>query len=222
MKRAAALRATTFVEPGSVLGVGSGTTVNCFIDELGRSGARPSAAVAASRETRRRLQAIGLRVIGLDEAGELPVYVDGADEVDPDGRMLKGAGGAHTMEKAIGTAARLFVCIVDETKIVARLGERGPVALEVLGPSVEQVAAEVADMCGTPVVRSWQVSDSGNVLVDVKGLDLSDPEAMEVRLDAISGVVECGIFARRRADVVVVGEATGVRVLRLHSPVAEG
>jgi ribose 5-phosphate isomerase A len=142
----------------------------------------------------------------------LPLYVDGADEVDPELRLIKGGGGAHTREKAVATASELFVCIVDESKLVERLG-RAPVPLEVVPWAAAFVAKRVAALGGHSAARSGFLTDNDNVVIDVTGLDLSDPEALEVELDAIPGVVVGGVFARRRADVVLVGTAGGVRRL---------
>jgi ribose 5-phosphate isomerase A len=209
MKDAAARGALAYVDTAAPLGVGTGTTVGHFIDLLGSSGRLPREAVATSIETKMRLEAIGVTVIPLPEVGHPTVYIDGADEIDPAGRMIKGGGGAHAAEKAVASASRLFVCIVDATKVVRRLGERAPVPLEVLPEAAELVRDAVHALGGVATERTGRRADSGNLLFDCVGLDLTAPESLEERLDAIPGVVECGVFARRRADVVIVGEPDG-------------
>jgi ribose 5-phosphate isomerase A len=213
MKRAAAAAAIDHVTPGTTIGVGTGSTAGFFIEALA---ARPNlvvAAVASSEATARALRAAGIRALDLTAAPyPLPLYVDGADEVDAELRLIKGGGGAHTREKVLATAAGLFVCIVDETKLVERLG-RAPVPLEVVPWAAAFVADRVSALGGRSAVRPGFISDNGNAVLDAVELDLSDPEGLELELDAIPGVVECGIFARRRADVVLVGSAAGVRRL---------
>ena len=159
-------------------------------------------------------------MVGLDEAPSLPLYVDGADQVDPELRLIKGAGGALAREKVVASASELFVCIVDESKLVERLGAAGdhreaapPVPLAVLPMAAALVAERVRALGGSPAARSGFVADDGLAILDVAGLDLGDPERVEAELDAIPGVVECGIFARRRADVVLAGAAAGVRTI---------
>ena len=162
----------------------------------------------ARRVTAAALRAAAIPVVSLAESGPLPLYVDGADEVDPQLRLIKGAGGAHTREKVLATAARLFVCIVDESKLDDRLGI-APIPLEVLPMAAPLVVERVAALGGVARQRPSFVSDSGNAIYDVAGLDLTAPEQLEMELDAIPGVVECGLFARRRADVVLVGTPDG-------------
>ena len=212
MKRAAAAAALKYVERGTIVGVGSGSTSAFFVallaerrDVLG--------AVASSEGTAAALRAAAVPVVSLAEAGPLALYVDGADEVDPRLRLIKGAGGAHTREKVLATAARTFVCIVDDSKLVERLGN-APIPLEVLPMAAPVVVERVAALGGTLLVRPGFVSDNGNAIFDVSGLDLSHPQRLEAELDAIPGVVECGIFARRRADVVLVGTPGGGLVRR--------
>lgn len=203
-KRAAAEAAVEYVEPGATIGVGTGSTVALFIEALAGLPAdrRPAAAVASSEATAAALLAAGIPVV--EPAATLPLYVDGADEVDPGLRLVKGAGGALTREKVLAASAELFVCIVDEAKVVARLGA-APVPLEVVPMAAAFVAARVAADGGQAVLRRGYVTDNGNVVLDVTGLDLSDPDRLEVELDAIPGVLECGVFARRRADLALVG-----------------
>lgn len=209
-KRAAARAALAYVEPGALLGVGSGSTVAHFIDALAGSAVRPAAAVAASRDTEEALVRAGITVIALDDAERpLSVYVDGADEVERSGRAIKGGGGAHAREKLIAKASSTWVCIVDESKLVERLGESAPVPLEVVPELLPTVLVSVATLGGEPRLCEGRLADSGDPLVDVHGLDLADPVAVEDALEAIPGVVACGVFARRRADVVLVGRADG-------------
>lgn len=209
MKRAVAESAVDYVTSDHVIGVGTGSTVAYFIAALGRRPQRPVAAVATSARTAMLLERAGIRVVTLGELDALAVYVDGADEIDSDGRMIKGAGGAHTAEKIVASAARMFVCIADESKSVAMLGVRAPLPLEVVPVAARVVAKRIAEMGGLAVLRHGMVTDSGNPLLDVTGLDFSDPVALELALDAIPGVIECGLFARRRADVALIGIRDG-------------
>jgi len=214
-KRAAARAAVAFVHPELVLGVGSGSTVALFIEELGLSGVRPSVAVSTSDATDALLRDIDVAVVPLEDVAEpIEIYVDGADEVDPLGRAIKGGGGAHTREKRVATASDAWVCIVDDAKVVPHLGYRWAVPLEVDASRLHDVHDAVTALGGLPTVREGRTADSGNPLVDVSGLDLDDPAGMESRLEAIDGVVACGIFARRRADVVIVGHPDGSVTIR--------
>jgi ribose 5-phosphate isomerase A len=219
-KRAAAEAAVAFVSPRTTIGVGTGSTADHFIAALAARPELVAAAVASSVASAAALQEAGIRVVGLEEAPSLPLYVDGADAVDPGLRLIKGAGGALAREKVVASAAEVFVCIVDETKLVDRLGtgapgEAGgaPVPLAVLPMAAAFVAARVRALGATPAARHGFVSDDGAAIIDVTGLDLSDPERLEAELGAIPGVVECGIFSRRRADVVLAGTRAGVRTI---------
>jgi len=207
MKRNAARATLDFVEPGSVIGVGSGTTVWCFIDLLAESRLRISGAVAASRETARRLAEIGVDVLELSQIRPA-LYVDGADEVDMSGRAIKGGGAAQTHEKAVATASGYWACIVDATKVVRALGG-APVPLEVEPAAVPAVAEAIRAIGGDAMVRPDVLTDAGNPVLDATGLAFADPLALELELDAIPGVIECGVFARRTADVILVGRAGG-------------
>jgi ribose 5-phosphate isomerase A len=209
--RAAAVRALEHVEPGSLLGVGTGATVGQLIELLATSERRPAAAVASSRRTAHLLLAAGIDVVPLPESGRVPLYIDGADEVDPALRMVKGGGGAHAREKVLACAAELFVCIVDDSKMVPALGS-GPVPVEVLPFARYWVARRLSELGGRSAHRVDFVTDNGNELLDVHGLDLSDPCAVECAIACIPGVVACGIFARRPADVAYVGDAAGAVV----------
>jgi ribose 5-phosphate isomerase A len=194
-KRAAALAALPLVQDGMVLGVGTGSTTAYFIDALPTT----VTAVASSEATAARLRARGIRVVDLNEVAELPLYVDGADEVDPLGRTIKGGGGALTREKICAAAARTFACIVDPSKRVPALGKR-PLPIEVIPMARAHVMRELGG-----VWREGFVSDNGGHIIDVSGLDFSDPELLEAELSQIVGVIEVGLFARRRADVVLDG-----------------
>ncbi len=211
MKRAAARRACELVEDGSVLAVGSGSTVDAFIEELEASGTKLAAAVAASGATAVNLSNRGFLVVTLEEA-ELPIslFVDGADAVDHLGRAIKGGGGAHGGEKVLAYASTTWACIVDQSKLSSSLAATGlPVPLEVLDDTLPLVERMVHKLGAEAEVRGDFRTDHGNPILDVRGLDLSEPERLELELDAIPGVVECGIFARRCADLIVVGAADG-------------
>jgi ribose 5-phosphate isomerase A len=207
MKRNAARAALDFVEPGSVIGVGSGTTVWTFIDMLAESGMPLAGAVSTSNETTFRLRQIGIPVVALSEASPA-LYIDGADEIDMAGRALKGKGGALTREKVVATACAYWACIVDATKVKRMLVEES-VSLEVAETMVDSVRESMAALGGVTERRAGQVTDAGNPLLDVAGLSLCDPAATEELLDDIPGIIGNGIFARRRADVILVGRAVG-------------
>ncbi len=210
MKRAAAHAAIAFVQPGTVIGVGTGTTATRFIEALAVSGIPVAGAVASSDETARRLEAAGIPRSELNDTGEIPLYVDGADEIDGRLRLIKGGGGALTSEKIVASSARLFVCIADQTKLVDRLGAF-PLPVEVLPEARALVIRQLALLGGEAVVREGTTTDHGNIIIDVSGLDFADPLSLETILDRIPGVVECGVFARRPADVLLLGTAHGVR-----------
>lgn len=209
-KKAAALAALDFIKNDMVIGVGSGSTVHYFIDALASVKSKIEGAVASSAESARRLQAIGIPVLDLNSAGEIPLYVDGADEVNEAHQMIKGGGGALTREKIVATAAKKMVCIVDESKVVDLLGQF-PVAVEVIPMARSMVARQIVLLGGDPMYREGFVTDNGNVILDVYNLKLLDPKAFEEKLKAITGVVESGIFAKRKADIVLVGESSTVR-----------
>jgi ribose 5-phosphate isomerase A len=207
MKHNAARAAIEFLEPGILLGVGSGTTVWAFIEELAASGMGIVSAVSASDETSRRLRAIGIDVLDLD-ARHPAIYIDGADEIDMSGCAIKGGGAAHRREKAIALSAEHWVCIVDAGKVVTCLGGV-PIPLEVEEDAIDSVKAAIGELGGTARLREGVITDSGNPVLDATGFTLSDAEGLEAELDAIPGVIENGIFARRRADVILIGRASG-------------
>jgi len=210
MKKAAALAALEFVEAGMVVGVGTGSTADHFIDALARVGERIDAAVSSSEASTRRLARAGIRVLDLRDVDRLPLYVDGADEVDPRRALIKGGGGALTREKIVAQASERFVCIVDDSKLVARLGAF-PLPVEVIPMARRQVAGAIAGLGGRPEPRDGFVTDNGNEILDVHDLEIADPLELESTLNQIPGVVTNGLFARRRADVVLVGADSGVR-----------
>jgi len=214
MKRSAAAAALEYVEPGRVIGVGTGSTAGHFIDALAGSGRRVEAAVASSIATAERLRSAGIRVVELDDAGELPVYVDGADEATRQGWLIKGGGGALTREKIIAAASRVFVCIVDESKLVGKLGAF-PLPIEVIPMAQGLVARELTRMGGRPAPREAFTTDNGNCILDVTGLDMGDPPALESVLNQLTGVVSVGLFCRRPADVILAGAASGVEAIRV-------
>ncbi|HLT43655.1 MAG TPA: ribose-5-phosphate isomerase RpiA [Luteimonas sp.] len=204
-KRLAGEKAIEFVEEGSVVGVGTGSTVAYFIDALGRIRDRIAGAVSSSEQSTRQLRGLGIEVLDLNAAGPLPLYVDGADECDPQRRLIKGGGAALTREKIIAQASQRFVCVVDPAKQVDVLG-RFPLPVEVIPMARSLVAREILALTGgQPVWREGVVTDNGNWVLDVHGLRIVDPVAMEERLNQIPGVVCVGLFARRAADVVIVG-----------------
>jgi ribose 5-phosphate isomerase A len=212
MKRAAAAAAIAYVPEGCVLGVGTGSTANYFIAELARIRGRLAGAVASSEATAARLKALGIPVLDLNEVEELPVYVDGADEVTRALAMIKGGGGALTREKIVAAAARTFVCIADRTKLVETLG-RFPLPVEVIPMARAYVARELRRLGGAPELRAGFVTDNGNLILDVRGLEIAEPAELESEINQIAGVVANGLFARRGADVLLLGTERGVETL---------
>ncbi|MDH5834313.1 ribose-5-phosphate isomerase RpiA [Luteimonas kalidii] len=212
-KRLAGEQAIEFVEDGMVVGVGTGSTVAYFIDALARIRDRIAGVVSSSEQSTARLRGHGIEVLDLNAAGPLPLYVDGADECDPQRRLIKGGGAALTREKIIAQASERFVCIIDPAKQVDVLG-RFPLPVEVIPMARSLVAREIlAASGGQPVWREGVVTDNGNWVLDVHGLRIADPVALEGALNQIPGVVCVGLFARRPADVVIVG-GQPPRVLR--------
>lgn len=208
-KRRVAQEALSYVREGMVLGVGTGSTVNCFIETLAESGNDIEGAVSSSQATTGKLKAIGVRVRELNDTGTLDLYIDGADEFDKHRRLIKGGGGALTREKVIAAASRKFVCIVDESKMVGVLGAF-PLPVEVIPMARSYVARQMVVLGGSPELREGFVTDNGNEIIDVRNLDLVDPVRMEKAINNIAGVVTCGLFAIRPADVVLMATATGV------------
>ena len=209
LKIEVARAALKYVEDGMVLGVGTGSTVNAFIDELASAGIRLDGAVSSSEQTTERLKKIGVSVRELNHTGDLDLYIDGADEVDGGKRLIKGGGGALTREKVIAGASRKFICIVDESKRVKVLGEF-PLPVEVIPMARSFVARQLRKLGGNPELREGFTTDNGNVILDVRGLDLVDPAQTETRINGIPGVVTCGLFALRGADEVLIGSESGI------------
>jgi len=208
-KQAAARAALDEIEPGWIIGVGTGSTTNRFIDALAGMRNEIAGAVASSTASAERLRRGGIRLIDLNDLDDLPVYVDGADEANPARELIKGGGGALTREKIIASAAKSFVCIVDDSKLVERLGAF-PLPVEVLALAARQVGRRIEALGGRPVPREGFRTDNGNVILDVHGLAVDDAGRLEDLLNLIPGVVENGLFSRRRADLLLVGTEAGV------------
>jgi len=211
-KQRAAAAALEYLREGGLVGVGTGSTVNFFIDALAAVRDRIAGAVSSSEASTSRLRAAGIPVLDLNAVDELEVYVDGADEATRALHLIKGGGGALTREKIVAAASRRFVCIVDEQKVVERLG-RFPLPVEVIPMARRHVARHLARLGGEPVWRQGFVTDNGNDILDVHGLAIPDPVALEGEIDQIAGVVTVGLFARRPADVLLVGTPSGVVTL---------
>jgi ribose 5-phosphate isomerase A len=212
LKKQVAEAALKYVVEDAVVGVGSGSTVFMFIDALAKMKNRIDGAVAASEASAARLKQHGIRVVELNSVSELPVYVDGADEVTEHLHMIKGGGGALTREKIIAAVAKRFVCICDASKLVPVLG-KFPLPVEVIPMARSYVGREMLRRKAQPVLRENFTTDNGNLILDCHGLTILDPPALEAELNGIAGVVTNGIFARRRADVLLLGAAEGVRTL---------
>ncbi|MDD3528768.1 MAG: ribose-5-phosphate isomerase RpiA [Gallionellaceae bacterium] len=211
MKQAVARAAIEHV-PAGIIGVGTGSTANYFIDELAHIKGKIDGAVASSVATAERLKKHGIRVLDLNEVGEMEVYVDGADEITPHMAMIKGGGGALTREKIVAACAKKFVCIVDHTKLVDVMG-KFPLPVEVIPMARSFVARQLVKLGGAPVLRPGFTTDNGNVILDVHNLSILDPVAMETEINQIVGVVTVGLFARRGADVCLMGTPEGVKTL---------
>lgn len=212
LKKAVAEAALAYVEPGEILGVGTGSTANFFIDGLARIKDDIPGAVASSEATAARLRKIGIEVLELNSVGSISVYVDGADEVNAALEMIKGGGAALTREKIVAAVARKFVCICDASKQVDQLG-RFPLPIEVIPMARSYVAREMVKLGGNPVYREGVVTDNGNVILDIWNLPMPVPRQMEERINNITGVVTNGLFALRPADVLLVATTTGVKTI---------
>ncbi|MDX9716559.1 MAG: ribose-5-phosphate isomerase RpiA [Thauera sp.] len=213
LKKAAALAALDYIVEGSIVGVGTGSTVNHFIDGLAGMRERIRGAVSSSEASSKRLAAHGIEVFDLNGIEHLPVYVDGADEIDRGFAMIKGGGGALTREKIVAAVSGRFVCICDASKRVDVLG-RFPLPVEVIPMACSHVARELRKLGGDPKVRADFVTDNGNLILDVHGLSITDPVETETRINQIVGVVTNGLFAERGADVLLLAGATGVERLQ--------
>jgi len=212
MKRAVAQAAIAHVPNDCIVGVGTGSTANFFIDELGKIKHKIQGAVASSEASAKRLQGHGIEVISLNDAGTLPVYVDGADEITRHLHMVKGGGGALTREKIVAAASRKFVCVCDASKLVDVLG-KFPLPIEVIPMARSYVARELVKLGGQPKLREGFTTDNGNLILDVHGLAILNPVELETTLNNLTGVVTNGLFACRPADVLLLGTADGVRTL---------
>ena len=212
-KKQAALAALGYVHEGMILGVGTGSTVNAFIDALADSGMPLKAAVSSSNASTARLATHGIKVIDLNEVGSLDVYVDGADESTRSKHLIKGGGAALTREKIIAAASKQFVCIIDDTKLVATLG-KFPLPVEVIPMAESYVARQMIKAGGQPIWRQGFVTDNGNHILDVHNLKIANPIELETRFNQIAGVVTVGIFANRPADVLLIGGPTGVKTIQ--------
>lgn len=208
-KKAAALAAVEFVEQDSIIGVGTGSTVNYFIDALDNIKAKIEGAVSSSEQSTKRLKALGIEVFDLNSVGELDIYVDGADEITRHKAMIKGGGAALTREKIVAAVAKKFVCIIDDSKEVDVLGSF-PLPVEVIPMARSYVAREIVKLGGDPVYREGVITDNGNVILDVHNLTILDPSKLEAQLNNIVGVVTNGLFSIRGADIVLVGNESGV------------
>ena len=212
-KSNAAKAALEFITPGAVLGVGTGSTVNFLIDMLPDVRNMIDCVVSSSKASTALLKERGFDVKTLNEAGDIDVYIDGADECNKHLHLIKGGGGALTREKVLAGAARRFVCIVDDTKLVGMLG-KFPVPIEVLPMAQQFVARQLLKMRGNPVWREGFITDNGNHILDVEDLQISNPIEMEARINRIPGVVTNGIFAARPADILLIADDTGIREMR--------
>ncbi|WP_352337556.1 ribose-5-phosphate isomerase RpiA [Psychrobacter sp. 16-MNA-CIBAN-0192] len=210
-KQAAAKAALRYIEDDMILGVGTGSTVNCLIELLPQL--RLAGAVASSQVTEDKLRALGIEVVDLNFAGTLDLYIDGADEVNAHLQLIKGGGGALTREKIVAAASNQFICMVDDSKMVDVLGRAFPVPIEVLPQARSYVARQLAQLGGEPVYREDFVTDYGNVILDTYDLDVSDPIALEQQLNNIVGVVCNGIFAANQADILLKAGSNGVKTI---------
>ncbi len=212
LKQAVAREAIRFVEPG-LIGVGTGSTANYFIDELAKIKHKIDGAVASSKATADRLAAHGIRVLDLNDAGQLPLYVDGADEITEHMHMIKGGGGALTREKIVAAASEKFICIADGSKLVDVLG-KFPLPVEVIPMARSYVARELVKLGGQPKLREGFITDNGNIILDVHNLTILNPVELEGIINQITGVVTNGLFARRPADLALLGTPQGVTALK--------
>ena len=209
-KQLSASAALDYIQMGDVVGVGTGSTVNCFIDALALIKSKVDGAVASSEATADRLRTHRIPVLDLGQVGTLPVYVDGADEATRHLHLIKGGGGALTREKVVAQASEKFVCIADQNKLVDRLGAF-PLPVEVIPMAQSMVARKMVSFGGQPVLRTGFITDNGNIILDIRNLDIENPVDMERRMNQIPGVVTVGLFALRGADVLLLGTDSGIR-----------
>lgn len=213
MKKIAAQAALQFVKPEMIVGVGSGSTVNCFIEALGSMKDEIKGAVAASKNSEELLKKQGIEVFSANDVAGLDIYVDGADEINPQKMMIKGGGAALTREKIVAALAKNFICIVDSSKQVDVLGSTFPLPVEVIPMARSQVARKLVALGGAPEYREGVVTDNGNIILDVHNFEILNPVEMEKKLNNIAGVVTNGVFALRPADTVIVGTPDGAKII---------
>lgn len=213
MKKIAAQAALQFVKPEMIVGVGSGSTVNCFIEALGSMKDEIKGAVAASKNSEELLKKQGIEVFSANDVAGLDIYVDGADEINPQKMMIKGGGAALTREKIVAALAKNFICIVDSSKQVDVLGSTFPLPIEVIPMARSQVARKLVALGGAPEYREGVVTDNGNIILDVHNFEILNPVEMEKELNNIAGVVTNGVFALRPADTVIVGTPDGAKII---------
>lgn len=213
MKKAAAIKALDYIKADTIVGVGTGSTVNHFIDALAGIKDKIIGAVSSSEGSTERLKAHGIEVFDLNHVDGIDVYVDGADEINPHMHMIKGGGAALTREKIVAAVAKTFVCIADDTKQVSVLG-RFPLPVEVIPMARSYVARELVKLGGDPAYREGVVTDNGNVIIDVHNLEIIDPKALENSINSIVGVVTNGLFANRAANVLIIGSADGAKIIK--------
>ncbi len=213
MKKIAAQAALQFVKPDMIVGVGSGSTVNCFIEALGTLKDQIKGAVAASKNSEELLRQQGIEVFSTNDVSSLDIYVDGADEINPQKMMIKGGGAALTREKIVAALAKNFICIVDSSKQVDVLGSTFPLPIEVIPMARSQVARKLVALGGAPEYREGVVTDNGNIILDVHNFAIMNPVEMEKELNNIAGVVTNGVFALRPADTVIVGTPDGAKII---------
>jgi ribose 5-phosphate isomerase A len=212
MKKAAAEAALDYIEYGDIVGVGTGSTADHFIDALAGIKAKLDGAVASSEASAQRLQQLGIPVLDLNTTGDLRIYVDGTDEATRHLHLIKGGGGALTREKIVAEASEKFVCIADDSKLVDVLGSF-PLPVEVIPMAQSLVGRNVVKLGGVPVLRDGFITDNGNIIIDIQGLNIVDPVAMEAELNKIPGVVTNGLFARKPADLLILGGGEGISTL---------
>ena len=213
MKKIAAQAALQFVKPDMIVGVGSGSTVNCFIEALGTLKDQIKGAVAASKNSEALLRQQGIEVFSTNDVSGLDIYVDGADEINPQKMMIKGGGAALTREKIVAALAKNFICIVDSSKQVDVLGSTFPLPIEVIPMARSQVARKLVALGGAPEYREGVVTDNGNIILDVHNFAIMNPVEMEKELNNIAGVVTNGVFSLRPADTVIVGTPDGAKII---------
>ena len=213
MKKSAAIKALEFVKDDTIVGVGTGSTVNHFIDALASKKDRIEGAVSSSEESTKRLKALGIEVFDLNNVDAIDVYIDGADEINQHMHMIKGGGAALTREKIVAAVAKTFICIADESKQVAMLGQF-PLPVEVIPMARSYVARELVKLGGDPVYRQSVITDNGNVILDVHNLEIINPKQTESDINTLVGVVTNGLFAHRGADILIVGTEQGAKVIK--------